>query len=79
MQYDPEAIRQAMKIAQTPEGQQLIRMFQSGKSADLHKAMASASAGDYEAAKQALSAIFSNPEAQKLLQQMGEKHGSNGR
>ena len=79
MQYDPETIRQSMHMAQTPEGQQLIRLLQSSGGSDLQKAMASASGGDYAAAKQALSAILNNPEAQKLLRQMGEKHGPNGR
>ncbi len=79
MQYDPESIRQAMKMAQTPEGQQLIRMLQASGSTDLQKAMASASNGDYAAAKQALSAILNNPEAQRLLRQMGGSHGPNGR
>ena len=79
MQNNQEAIREAMRLAQTPEGQQLMRLLQSGSSADLQKAMASASAGDYVGAKQALSAILNNPQAQKLLQQMGGSHGSNGR
>lgn len=79
MEYNPETIRQAMKMAQTPEGQQLIRMLQASGTADLQKAMASASGGDYTAAKQALSAVLNNPEAQRLLRQMGGTHGSNGR
>ena len=79
MQYDNETIRQAMKMAQTPEGQQLIRLFQSCGGNDLQKAMTNVSNGDYSAAKQALSTILNNPEAQKLLRQMGEKHGTNGR
>lgn len=79
MQYDPDAIRQAMKMAQTPEGQQLIRMLQTSSSTDVEKAMASASSGDYDAARQALSALLNNPEAQRLLRQMGGNHGPNGR
>lgn len=79
MQYDPDAIRQAMKMAQTPEGQQLIRMLQTSSSTDVEKAMASASSGDYAAARQALSALLNNPEAQRLLRQMGGNHGPNGR
>lgn len=79
MQYDPKTIQQAMKIAQTPEGQQLIQMLQSTGGADLQKAMTKASGGDYAAAKQALSAILNNPEAQKLLRQLGGSNGPNGR
>lgn len=79
MQYDPETIRQAMQMAQSPEGQQLLRILKSGCGGDLQKAMASASSGDYAAVKQSLSTILNNPEAQKLLRQMGEQHGTNGR
>lgn len=79
MQYDPETIRQAMQMAQSPEGQQLLRILKSGSGGDLQKAMASASSGDFAAVKQSLSTILNNPEAQKLLRQMGEQHGTNGR
>jgi hypothetical protein len=41
--------------------------------------MNKAAAGDYQAAKQALSTVLSNPEAQKLLSRLGGKHGSDGR
>jgi hypothetical protein len=79
MQYDPEAIRQAMKLAQTPEGQQLIQMLRSSGGADLQTALNRASSGDYTAAKQAISEMLKNPEAQRLIQQMGGNYGSNGR
>ncbi len=79
MQNNQEAIREAMRLANSPEGQQLLRILQAGNGADLQKAMASASSGDYAAAKQALSAVLSSPEAQKLLNQMGGSYGPNGR
>ena len=79
MQYDPEAIRAAMKMAGTPEGQQLIRLLQSSGGEELQKAMTGASAGDYTAMKQILTGLMNNPEAQKLLRQMGGSHGPNGR
>ena len=79
MRNDQESIREAMRLARTPAGQQLIRMLQASGDPQLQKAMESAAAGDYRAASQALSGILSNPEAQKLLQQMGGNHGSDGR
>lgn len=79
MGNDRDAIREAMRMAQTPAGKQLIQMLRSSGDPNLQKALSSAAAGDQEAAKQALSAILSNPEAQKLLQQMGGSHGSDGR
>lgn len=79
MQNNQDAIREAMRMAQTPAGQQLLQMLRAGNSQELKTAMDRAAAGDYAAAKQALSAILNNPEAQKLLQQMGGSNGSNGR
>lgn len=79
MQNNQEAIREAMRMAQGPAGQQLLQMLRAGNSQELKTAMDKAAAGDYIAAKQALSGILSNPEAQKLLSQMGGNHGSNGR
>ena len=79
MQYDPETIRQAMRMAQSPQGQQLIRMLQASGGDQLQKALSGANSGDYEAVKKALSGILSDPEAQKLLRQMGGNHGTDGR
>lgn len=79
MQNNQEVIREAMRMAQSPAGQQLLQMLRAGNSQELKDAMDKAAAGDYAAAKQALSSILGNPEAQKLLSQMGGNHGSNGR
>lgn len=79
MQNNQEAIREAMRLAQTPAGQQLIRMLQAGNGQELQKAMDRAASGDFSAARQAVSALLRNPEAQKLLNQMGGSHGSDGR
>ena len=79
MQNNQDAIREAMRMAQTPAGQQLIQMLRNQNSQELKTAMDRAAAGDYAAAKQALSQILNNPEAQKLLSQMGGTNGSNGR
>ena len=79
MGNEQDTIREAMRMAQTPAGKQLIQMLRSSGDPNLQKAMSSAASGDYSGAKQALSAILNSPEAQKLLQQMGGNHGSNGR
>ena len=79
MENDQDAIREAMRMAQTPAGKQLIQMLRSSGDPNLQKALSSAAAGDHAAAKRALSAILNNPEAQKLLRQMGGNHGSDGR
>jgi hypothetical protein len=79
MQNNQEAIRKAREIARTAEGQQLMKLLQSTGGAELQAAMDRAAAGDYTAAKKALSGILSNPEARRLLQQMGGNYGSDGR
>lgn len=66
-------IQEAMKLAQSPAGQQLIKLLQETGGKDLNTAMEKAAAGDYTQAKQAISALMNNPEAQKLLKQMGGK------
>lgn len=64
-------IQEAMKLAQSPAGQQLIGLLQQTGGNDLQSAMEKAAAGDYSQAKQAIQALMQNPEAQKLLKQMG--------
>ena len=76
MQKDPStpqdfSIQQAMLLAATPAGQQLIAMLQKNSNAEFQQAMEKAAAGDYTQAKMMLSSMLSSPEAQKLLEQLG--------
>jgi len=61
---------QLRKLAQSPAGQQLLRMLQQSGGENLQKAMAAAAKGDYTDAKQQLSSLLANPEAQRLLKQL---------
>lgn len=79
MQYNQEAIREAMRLANTPAGKQLISMLQSRNTGQLQQAAESASAGNYDHAKQALAEFMRNPEIRALLEQLGGSHGSDGR
>lgn len=79
MPNNSDAIQEAMRMAQSPAGQQLLRLLQQGNSQALQQAMNSAASGDYESAKKALSTVLNDPQAQKLLRQMGGNHGSDGR
>ena len=65
------SMQEAMRLASSPAGQQLIAMLQQQNSADLQKAMNSAAAGDMEQAKKALSALLQDPQTRKLLDQLG--------
>lgn len=65
------SMEDAMRLANSPAGKQLIAMLQRQNSADLNKAMASAASGNYEDAKTALSAMLKDPTVMELLKQIG--------
>lgn len=67
------SIQQAMQLAQTTAGQQLIALLQASGGADFQSAMQQAAAGDYTKAKDMISRILTDPEARKLLEQLGRK------
>ena len=67
MQNNEQAIQDAMRIAQSPDGKKLIHLLQSKHPDILNQAMANASKGDYTQAQKILSSLLSDPEAQKLL------------
>ncbi len=73
MEFNEQAIREAMRLAQTPAGQQLIQMLQQSGGSDLQQAMDKAAAGDMTQARQAMTAMLANPQIKKLLEQMGGK------
>ena len=79
MDQNENAIRQALELANTPAGRELVKLLQQQDSHQLRNAAASAAAGNTEAAKQALSALLRSPETQRLLRQMGGTHGSAGK
>ena len=67
------SMQDAMRLASTPAGQQLIAMLRRQNSADLEKAMEKASSGDYSGAKSALSALLSDPNVIQLLKSLEGK------
>ena len=69
MQYD---MSELFRLAQSPAGQQLITLLQRTGGNELQNAVAKASSGDYEQAKQTLSSLLASPEAQALLKQLEE-------
>ncbi|MBQ7801563.1 MAG: hypothetical protein IJ375_04495 [Oscillospiraceae bacterium] len=64
-------MQEAMRLAGTPAGQQLLALLQKNGGAELKAAMDQAAAGDYEQAKKALSSLLADPEAKKLLDRLG--------
>lgn len=71
VQYNEQAIKKAMQLAQSEQGQQLFNMLKTNHSDSLNQAMNRASKGDYSQAQQILSQLFTDPEAKKLLKQLG--------
>ena len=68
--FDEFSLRDAMRLAKTPAGQQLMALLQQSCGSELQKAMDRASAGDYAQAQQTISRLLQSPEAQALLKQM---------
>ena len=68
--FSPE---DAIKLAKTPEGQQLIEMLKKTNTAAIQNAMKQASAGNMDKVRQTLESLLNTPEIQKLLHQLGEK------
>lgn len=69
------SVKEAQRLAQTPEGQKLMALLQQQDNTALQKAMAEASTGNYQAAGAILQSLLSSQEAKSLMRQLGEKHG----
>ena len=67
------SMEDAMRLAKSPAGQQLLSILKQEDSVKLEQAVNHAKAGDYTQAGQAISAMLSSPEAQKLLKELGGK------
>lgn len=79
MQNNQDAIREAMRLAKSPAGQQLLEALQKSNAKELRQAMNSATAGNYAQARQVLSGLLEDPEIRRLFAQMGGNHGPDGR
>lgn len=77
MQNKPDnfSLADAMRLANTPAGKQLISLLQSTGGKDLDEARKAAAKGDYESAKNNLSEILKSPQIQALIREMEQKNG----
>ena len=66
-------IQEIMRLANSPAGQQLIRLLQKNGGEELKAAISKASGGDYIQAKQAISGLMDSPEVKQLLEQLGRQ------
>lgn len=65
------SMQEVLRMAASPAGQQLIAMLRKQSDSEFQAAMTSAAAGDYTQAKQAIEKLMTDPQAQKLLKQLG--------
>lgn len=65
------SMQEALRLAKSPAGQQLLALLQQSDPQALKKAMAQASAGDYSQISQTLAPMLASEDVKKLLQQMG--------
>ena len=79
MQNNPDAIREALRMANSPAGQQLMKLLQRSGGQELNQAMNKAASGDYEEAKKLLNTLLRDPQARQLLDRMGGNYGTDGR
>ena len=68
---DDFSMAEAMRIAKSPAGQQLLETLKRSDHGELQKAMEQASAGNFDMAKKELTALMESPEVKKLLKQLG--------
>lgn len=70
------SVQEAMRLAKTPAGQQLIALLQQEKGDKLQDIIRLAQAGNMQAAGNALQNVLSSPTAQALMQEMeGKQNG----
>lgn len=70
------SVEEAMRLAKTPAGQQLLAMLRQENSGQLSQIMSMAQTGDMAGASHALKRILSSKDAQALLKKMEEQsHG----
>lgn len=64
-------ITQLLRLARSPEGQQLIRLLQKNSPDALNAAAAQAAAGQMNKAGQTLSPLLEDPQVKALLEKLG--------
>lgn len=73
MQNDPKqfSMEEAIRLAGTPAGRQLLNLLKSSTDVDMHKARKAMESGDLEQAKKSLAGLMQSPDVLKLLKEMG--------
>ena len=64
-------MQEVLRMAASPAGQQLIALLRQQGGSEFQKAMSGAASGDYAQAKRAIEALMDDPQAKKLLKELG--------
>lgn len=65
------SMQEALRLAQSDTGQQLLALLQRSDPGRLQQAMDQAASGDYEQMKSTMATLLASPEAKKLLEKLG--------
>lgn len=65
------SMQEALRLAKSPAGQQLLAMLRRKDNGQLQQAMDLATEGNYAQASQILGTLLSSGEAQQLLNELG--------
>lgn len=68
---DESSMQQAMRLAKSDAGQQLLALLKKDDSGALQQAIDQAAAGDLDAMQKTMSALLASPEAKALLKHLG--------
>ena len=68
--HDNFSMLEAMRLANSDAGKQLLSQLQQSHSADLQNALNQAAAGNYDQVRQAMSSAMQNPEIRAMLEQL---------
>lgn len=70
---DNPELTEAMRLAKSPAGKQLLELLQKHNAQALQSALRNAAQGNYEAARETINAFLSTPDAKALLDQLRDK------
>ena len=68
---DDFSMQEAMRLAQSDAGQQLLKLLQQQNGTQLQQAMDQAAQGDYDQVKKTMASLLASPEVKALLNKMG--------
>ena len=68
-------IREAAKLATTPEGKQLSQLLLQMGGTDLQNTLEKAAMGDYRQIQKTISALMQDPQARQILEKLGGFNG----